>query len=96
MSLGDGEGDDWANAGKLLEIDALSSGGDRELVDIADEEDEDPAGLVKREDASEDSLESALEEEQDDEVALERLDIRGVSQRLFALPELRRRKLPPL
>ena len=89
--LGD-DGDDWTKAGKLLESELPSSGDLGLLVDIADDEDEDPAGLVKRDDDdSEDALESPLEVD----IALERLFIRGVSQR-FALPEPRRRKLPPL
>ena len=88
----DGDGDDWTKAGKLLESELPSSGDLGLLVDIADDEDEDPAGLVKRDDDdSEDALESPLEVD----IALERLFIRGVSQR-FALPEPRRRKLPPL
>ena len=88
--LGDESGGDWAKAGKLPEFE-FPSGDDFGLVDIADEEDE-PAGLVKREDASEDALESPPAPEGDE---VERLVIRGVSQR-FVLPEPRRRKLPPL
>ena len=87
---GEGEGE---KAGKLLEFEFASSG-DRGLVDIADDEDEDPAGLVKREDDSEDD--AALESPPEVDIALEeRMVIRGVSQRV-ALPEPRRRKLPPL
>ena len=88
---GEGEGE---KAGKLLEFEFASSG-DRGLVDIADDEDEDPAGLVKREEASEDDAPLESPPPEVDMALEERLVIRGVSQR-FALPEPRRRKLPPL
>ena len=96
MSAGPpGDGDDWAKAGKRLEF-AFPTSGDLGLVDTADEEEEDPAGLAMRDEDEADS-EDALESHSPAlEFALERLAIRGVSQRLFALPEPRRRKLPPL
>ena len=90
-----GGGDDWAKAGKRLEF-AFPASGDLGLVDTADDEEEEPAGLAMRDEDEADS-EDALESHPPAfEFALERLAIRGVSQRLFALAEPRRRKLPPL
>ena len=92
---GDGDGDDWSKAGKRLEF-VFPASGDLGLVDTADEEEEDPAGLVMTDEDEADSEEALESHPPAFEFALERFGIRGVSQRLFALPEPRRRKLPPL
>ena len=92
---GDGDGDDWSKAGKRLEF-VFPASGDLGLVDTADEEEEDPAGLVMTDEDEADSEEALESHPAVFEFAFERLDIRGVSQRLFALPEPRRRKLLPL
>ena len=85
-SPGDGDGDDWSKAGKRLEF-VFPASGDLGLVDTADEEEEDPAGLVMTDEDEADSEEALESHPPAFEFALERL---------FALPEPRRRKLPPL
>ena len=94
-SPGDGDGDDWSKAGKRLEF-VFPASGDLGLVDTADEEEEDPAGLVMTDEDEADSEDALESHPAVFEFALERLAIRGVSHRLFALPDPRRRKLPPL